>query len=101
TQEAAKAYDGEHDAVRHLLQHDVLDRADAVACRVVDGGADDARRGDGVGVPAGGSAGMGLHGQILLADRFGSTRKMALEREGSDPCGDLLVSPIWRRGRAR
>ena len=23
------------------------------------------------------------------------------KREGSDPCGDLLVSPIWRRGRAR
>ena len=49
-EKAAEADDGEHDAVRRLVEHDVLDRADRLAGGVVDGGADDARRGDGVGV---------------------------------------------------
>src|SRR5690606_38983010 len=63
TEKAAEADDGEHDAVRRLLQHDVLDRADAVAGRIVDGRTDDARGGDGVCVSAGG---MGVHLSLLV-----------------------------------
>src|SRR5690606_11055825 len=50
--EAAEANDCEHDAIRHLFQHDVLDGADAVASGVVNRRADDLRRSDGVGVSA-------------------------------------------------